>query len=67
MKGISFQASLYKFTTLVDGGGRLTLDIPESEMQQMSEVMQMGGRNLQVGIVDENCDNNAMRDENGSW
>lgn len=33
---IRFQATVYKLSTLVDGGIRLTLDLPESAIPQMA-------------------------------
>lgn len=35
---IEFVAEVYKVQTLVDGGIRLTLDLPESGVQQMAEL-----------------------------
>jgi hypothetical protein len=65
IKGISFQASLYKFSTLVDGGARLTLDIPQSEVDQAMEAAKLVGRNLMIGIV-ENKKANLISDESAS-
>lgn len=60
MKGISFSAVFSKFTTTVDGGGRLTFDFPETEMEQISEIMLLRGKVLQIGIVDINSPANRV-------
>ena len=44
-KAITFQAAVYKVQTLVDGGVRVTLDLPETaimQMAQLAECQRMG-------------------------
>ena len=37
---IQFQAVVYKVQTLVDGGIRITLDLPESAIMQMAQLVE---------------------------
>jgi hypothetical protein len=36
---INFQAAVYKVQTLVDGGIRVTLDLPESDIESMAKLV----------------------------
>jgi len=49
---IEFEAEVYKVQTLVDGGIRLTLDLPESGAEIMGElaICQQNGIILQVTV-----------------
>jgi hypothetical protein len=50
---IRFSAIVYKVQTLVDGGLRLTLDLPENAIEQVSQLIQCkrGGAVLEVTAV----------------
>jgi hypothetical protein len=49
--GITFGACLYKITTLVDGGVRVSFDIPETQLQTVLKLASLRGQYLQVGVV----------------
>lgn len=59
---ITFDATVYKVSTLVDGGLRLTLDLPEDAIAQVAKLMECkrAGTNLRVGcaqvVVDDGVD-----------
>jgi len=48
---VTFQATLGKISTLVDGGVRITLDLPESAGEILSELASLRGVALQVALV----------------
>lgn len=50
---VTFDAAVYKVQTLVDGGIRLTLDMPETAIEAASKLMdyQRLGRPLHVAVV----------------
>jgi hypothetical protein len=50
---IRFSAIVYKVQTLVDGGLRLTLDLPENAIEQVTQLIQCkrGGAVLEVAAV----------------
>ncbi len=50
-KGITFAATFYKATTLVDGGLRISLDLPAHEAKVLVELMKIKKRVLEVAIV----------------
>lgn len=47
MTDITFSAAVYKVQTLVDGGIRVTLDLPESDVMQMAQLAKC----QQFGVV----------------
>jgi hypothetical protein len=48
---ISFQATFFKATTTVDGGLRISLDIPEHQAQIFVDLMKCQKRVLEVAII----------------
>ena len=46
-----FSATLYKIQTLSEGGGRIALDFPSSELPKLSKLFQMSGETLLLDIV----------------
>lgn len=48
---VTFMATFVKAATLIDGGWRLSLDIPEDQGQVVSEIAQLRGYRLQVAVV----------------
>lgn len=51
MKGISFNGQLFKITTTVDGGWRITIDVPQSELEAIMELSKCRDEAITVGIV----------------
>ncbi len=51
MKGISFNAILNRITTTVDGGWRITFDIPQTEVAEMLKLSGLREENLQVVVL----------------
>ena len=52
-EAIRFAATIYKVQTLVDGGIRITLDLPETAIQEATAIMQarQAGALLEVAAV----------------
>lgn len=50
-QGITFQAVFYKATTTVDGGWRVSFDVPETEAAQLLELAGLRGCVFQVACV----------------
>lgn len=50
-EGITFNATFAKATTLIDGGWRISLDLPDFEAQKVTALAQLSDRALQVAIV----------------
>lgn len=48
MAGISFNAMINRITTTIDGGWRVTFDVPQSETQSMMELSALRDENLQI-------------------
>lgn len=51
MDGITFQAIFQKFTTLIDGGYRVSFDVSENEAKSLFQLSKMRESVLQVAIV----------------
>jgi hypothetical protein len=63
--GVTFSAILNKITTTVDGGWRVTFDVPDSETPQMAELSKLRSSTLQIGIVDLNTIANKEKTTHG--
>lgn len=48
---INFKAQIYKVQTLVDGGLRITLDLPETALKQASQMIECKARHALLEIV----------------
>ena len=46
-----FSATLYKIQTLAEGGGRIALDFPSSELPKLSKLFQMSGETLLLTVA----------------
>lgn len=57
MDGITFQAIFQKFTTLIDGGYRVSFDVSENEAKSLFQLSQMRESVLQVAIVPTESEN----------
>jgi hypothetical protein len=57
---ISFDATVYKVQTLLDGGIRVTLDLPEYAINAAAELMKMKRDEvaLRVGVVEHEAGTN---------
>ena len=51
MKGITFTSTINRITTLVDGGWRISFDVPDSESGQVIALAQLRKTLIQVGLV----------------
>jgi hypothetical protein len=51
MAGITFQAILNAIRTTVDGGWRVSFDIPQSEAEAIMQLAGKRDENLQVAVV----------------
>jgi len=49
--GISFEASLSRITTTIDGGWKVTFDVPQSDAESMLALSEYRDKILQIGIV----------------
>ena len=49
--GITFQAILYRATTMTCGGWRITLDIAESDTENVTALSKMRNQVLQVAVL----------------
>lgn len=49
--GITFQAILNKITTTIDGGWRVSFDVPQSESEEVMKLSEKRDQNLQVAVV----------------
>lgn len=49
MKTIKFDAIVYKVSTLLDGGLRVTLDLPETAIKQAAELMEC--KRIEIPLV----------------
>jgi len=47
---VSFSASLWKITTTIDGGWRISFDVPDSENEHILKLSQMRNLLLQLGV-----------------
>lgn len=52
---ITFHATVAKVQTVIDGGVRVTLDVPESEAIAAFELVHLRERVLGVAIVEEDA------------
>lgn len=59
-KGIIFQATFFKATTTVDGGLRISLDIPNHQAQVFVELMKVQKRVLEVAVVPHPKENTSV-------
>ena len=50
MMGIEFTATIYKVATLVDGGLRVTLDLPESAIAEAAALMECKRRETPLKV-----------------
>ena len=50
-EGFTFQGVLTKITTTVDGGWRITFDLPANQSNQISELSSLRESALQIGLV----------------
>lgn len=53
LEQLSFKGSFYKFTTTVDGGGRISFEVPQSELHLMYELMESQGKLLKIIVQSE--------------
>jgi hypothetical protein len=51
MKGISFGAVLVRIATTIDGGWRLTLDVSQSDAEEMLKLAKLRNQSFQIGVV----------------
>lgn len=51
MKPIAFDGTLYKVTTLIDGGLRVSFDAPQSEMESVAALMKLVSENVKVVVM----------------
>lgn len=60
---IRFSAQVSKVTTLVDGGIRITLDLPETDIETATKMMQVrqGGGVLEIAAVPVNKAKNGRK------
>lgn len=49
--GIEFTATVYKVQTLVDGGLRVTLDLPESAIAEVAALMECKRQETSLRII----------------
>lgn len=52
-EGITFNASFYKAQTLMDGGIRISFDLPETEAGIIAKMLAVKGYPLTVAVVAE--------------
>ena len=50
-KAITFQAAVYKVQTLVDGGVRVTLDLPETAIMQMAQLAECQRQGVTLDVA----------------
>lgn len=53
LEGIALNALLFKVTTTVDGGWRMSFDVPDSDAAQVMQISQLRGMSLTMVIVPE--------------
>lgn len=53
LKGITFSATVYKISTLIDGGWRLTFDVPNCDTEQVNELSKRRECVFQLGLVEQ--------------
>lgn len=46
-----FTATLYKIQTLSEGGGRIALDFPSTELPKLSKLFQISGEAILLTVV----------------
>jgi hypothetical protein len=49
--GITFQAIFQKFTTLIDGGYRVTFDVSQNDAQKLFQLSQVRESLLQIAVI----------------
>lgn len=54
MEGITFQAIFQKFTSLIDGGYRVSFDVSENDAANLVQLSQLRENVLQIAIVPTN-------------
>lgn len=59
-ESISFQATFFKATTTVDGGLRISLDIPEHQAQVFVDLIKYQKRVLEVAIIPHPKENSSV-------
>ena len=47
----SFSATLYQIKTTIDGGWRITFDVPSSDAEEIMKLSKMMGSLLQLGAI----------------
>ena len=58
MTGITFSATVNKIATTIDGGWRITIDVSNSETDQVMALSEVRNKVLQIGIVEVADDRN---------
>ncbi len=48
MRGISFNAIINRITTTIDGGWRISLDVPQSEIEAIMKLSSLRDESLQI-------------------
>lgn len=51
MKAVTFQGNLNRITTTIDGGWRVSFDVPESESNAITKLAARRDQNLQIAVV----------------
>lgn len=51
MKDITFQATLARITTTIDGGWRVSVDVSQSDRQAIMDLSELRQTAFQVGVV----------------
>lgn len=51
MSGITFQGNLNRITTTIDGGWRVSFDVPQSESESIMQLADKRDENLQIAVV----------------
>lgn len=72
VEAITFMAQVYKVQTLVDGGIRVTLDLPETDIKSMTELVKVkqAGAVLEVAavpVLQESNRNNGKVQTRSEW